>query len=200
MKNKKPMRIPKGYTEQQIVNIITDIGNKIAPNFTFGYYDKDDIKQEIFIFGLEALKRFKPDKGELSSFLSKHIKNRLLNLKRDKVARHSNDIPCNDCESKTDDCDRDSCSIFYEWVRRNAIKRSLMQPAHLGIDLEEYVGIYLDKKMEIDDLIAKIDMMIPAKYREDYCRYVEGCKMSSIKKQNIISLIKNILEQELENG
>jgi len=69
--------------DNNVMEIIESIINMIAPSFTFSYYDVDDIKQEARIFALEALKRFDPEKGELRTFLLTHIKNRLINLRRD---------------------------------------------------------------------------------------------------------------------
>ena len=49
------MKIPKGMTEDQVVNQINKVCDRIAPRYTFYGYTVDDIKQEAFIICMEAL-------------------------------------------------------------------------------------------------------------------------------------------------
>jgi len=39
------MKIPKGMTEQQVIDQINIVCNRIAPRYTFYGYTVDDIKQ-----------------------------------------------------------------------------------------------------------------------------------------------------------
>ena len=52
------MNIPKGMTEQQVIDQINIVCNRIAPRYTFYGYTVDDIKQESFIIFMEALNRY----------------------------------------------------------------------------------------------------------------------------------------------
>ena len=81
------MQIPKGMTEEQVVDVINGVVNILAYNFKFGYFDLDDMKQQGRMYAIEALPRFNPDVGNLHNFLRSHIRNRFLNLHRDKLSR-----------------------------------------------------------------------------------------------------------------
>ena len=76
------MKIPKNLSEQEVVDKITLVINRIAPKYTFRGYDIDDIKQEAFIICYEALERY-DQKRPLENFLSVNLSNRLKNFIRD---------------------------------------------------------------------------------------------------------------------
>lgn len=76
------MKIPKNLSEQEVVDKITLVINRIAPKYTFHGYDIDDIKQEAFIICYEALERY-DQKRPLENFLSVNLSNRLKNFIRD---------------------------------------------------------------------------------------------------------------------
>jgi DNA-directed RNA polymerase specialized sigma24 family protein len=69
-------------TEQQVIDQIKIVVNRIAPKYTFNTYDVDDIKQEAFIICMDALERY-DNKRPLENFLSVHLSNRLKNFVRD---------------------------------------------------------------------------------------------------------------------
>ena len=76
------MNIPKGMTEQQVIDQINIVCNRIAPRYTFYGYTVDDIKQESFIICMEALNRYDGIR-QLENFLSVNLSNRLKNFVRD---------------------------------------------------------------------------------------------------------------------
>tara|TARA_B100001564_G_scaffold22601_1_gene16893 strand:- start:263 stop:757 length:495 start_codon:yes stop_codon:yes gene_type:complete len=76
------MKIPKNLNEQEVVDKIDLVINRIAPKYTFHGYDIDDIKQEAFIICYEALERY-DQKRPLENFLSVNLSNRLKNFIRD---------------------------------------------------------------------------------------------------------------------
>ena len=73
-------------TEEQVVSTISKISSRLASKYTFPNYEADDISQEAFIIGMEALDRYDGVRP-LENFLSIHIKNRLNNFKRDNYYR-----------------------------------------------------------------------------------------------------------------
>ena len=79
----------KKHTDEESLEIIDIVVNRIAPKYTFNGYDIDDIKQESFIICLEALKRY-DNKRPLENFLSVNLSNRLKNFVRDNFG-HSKD-------------------------------------------------------------------------------------------------------------
>jgi RNA polymerase sigma factor (sigma-70 family) len=191
------MKIPKGYTEEQVIKIITDITDKIAEQFAFGYYDADDIKQEAFIMAMKALNSFKPSRGELGGFLATHIRNRLLNLRRDKLIRHQNSPPCTCCTC-AETCKKkfsDECDIYSKWKKRNALKRTLMEPVHTDLFEDENFCEEQNDNLELTDMVDEINEKLPSKFRGDYRRLLDGSPMSYNKKQQIIQMIKEILHK-----
>ena len=70
------MKIPNNMTEDQVVDIITKVAHRLAPKFTFAFYETEDIEQEAFMLGVEALGRY-DDTKPLENFLYTHISNRL---------------------------------------------------------------------------------------------------------------------------
>lgn len=76
---------------KELIEFATPIINKIAKHrqnkHTFAYFDSKDIYQEIWLLCLDALKRYKPESGELEHFLNRHVSHRIKNLKRDRYFR-----------------------------------------------------------------------------------------------------------------
>lgn len=76
-----------------------DLIEKIAKehcNKTFGYLDKNDLKNEIWVICLEKLHEYDPSRGVLEHFLRRAVKTRLINRYKDvtKPVRS----PCTRCK------------------------------------------------------------------------------------------------------
>ena len=192
------MNIPPGYTEEQVLGSIERVVKFLSSSFAFGYYDADDIAQEGRIFGLESLERYKPELGSLDTFLKLHISNRLLNLRRDKLARLQ--VPCLNCEFYKKECtkytDKLDCSRWILWTTRNTTKRSLMEPTY------EDMGCMVqnrDKNIsEIycqSELVEIIDEHIPINMRKDFRRLLEGVTIQKFRHDKLILKINEILQQ-----
>jgi DNA-directed RNA polymerase specialized sigma24 family protein len=76
------MRIPEGYTEEQVIQIIQEVSKRLSHSFTFDIFAAEDIEQECFPLALKALEKY-DGRTELRNFLSVHLRNRLHNLRRD---------------------------------------------------------------------------------------------------------------------
>src|SRR5262245_57832295 len=126
------MILPPGKTEAEVLAAIDKAVNTLAPTYVFGPYDIDDIKQEGRRHAIEVLAKgvYDPTRP-LENFLYTHIKNRLINLKRDKLRR--NDAPCRRCHDG-DPCGGPGsyCATYREWLARNNAKANLMRPLDLG--------------------------------------------------------------------
>ena len=86
------MKIPKNLTQEEVIDTIQLIINRIAPKYSFYGYDVDDIKQEAFIICCDALNRY-DEHRPLENFLAVNLSNRLKNFVRDNNFTKS-------CESK----------------------------------------------------------------------------------------------------
>ena len=119
------------YTEIQKVQIIRKIAKRLSEHFTLGYLLPEDIEQECFILGWQGLKKYNGE-HPLEHFLYVHIRNRFLNLIRNKVRRK--DPPCYTCHAahlepelfKPDHQSNQFCKKYLVWMERNNTKSLLM--------------------------------------------------------------------------
>jgi len=89
------MFVPQGYTEETTLQVMTTVLNQLCGAFRFGYYDMEDMRQEGYIYGMEALSDYKAELSSLSTFLHNHIRNRFINMQRNKLERRT--PPCLVC-------------------------------------------------------------------------------------------------------
>tara|TARA_R100000742_G_C4265780_1_gene83844 strand:+ start:628 stop:1143 length:516 start_codon:yes stop_codon:yes gene_type:complete len=164
------MKLPKGMTEEQTIEQINKVCNRIAPKYTFYGYTADDMKQEAFIICVEALKRY-DEARPLENFLSVNLSNRLKNFVRD---NHF---------IKNDDGDR--------------IK--VLKPAQL-----EYENTIIDDKKKFSitysqiqdrDMFDIIDKHLPAQARMDYLKILNDVYITKQRKEEILFMIYDILEE-----
>ena len=206
------MQIPKGMTEEQVVDVINGVVNILAYNFKFGYFDLDDMKQQGRMYAIEALPRFNPDVGNLHNFLRSHIRNRFLNLHRDKLSRQQ--PPCKGCpfydpkcEQSQNKCtafaDKAECDKFAGWEKRNGAKRSLVEPLDIaGIRDEKEKNMRME--VNVPDSIIKselfgmIDQFLPVSFRSDFKKMMEGVSIGKQKREKVIEEIKSILEEHYD--
>ena len=162
------MQVPKGMTEQEVVDQIEKVCNRIAPRYTFYGYALDDIKQEAFIICMEALNRY-DNSRPLENFLSVNLSNRLKNFVRDNHFIHS------------DDLDR---------VR-------VLKPAQLDHDnavVDKDKNISYDS-IEYKNMADIIDVKIPASLRLDYLRMINDVYITKQRREELVDKIQEILQE-----
>jgi len=164
------MKTPKGMTEQQVVDQIKVVCNRIAPRYTFYGYTVEDIKQESFIICMEALNRYDEERP-LENFLSVNLSNRLKNFVRD------NHFIGNENEER----------------------QKVAQPAQLDYDdsIVDEAGKYETShdKIEYDEMIYAINTFLPANLRMDYLKMINDVYITKQRREEIIDIIKGILEE-----
>jgi len=175
------MKIPKGMTEQQVLEIIERVASRYAHKFRFGYYTAEDIKQEAIIIGMEALKRY-DEARPLENFLAVHIKNRLNNFKRDKYYR----------QTKKENDERTQML--------NNSKKFLMEP--LDIDYirdeeEDNMKVFFDEVdlITVNEMLELIDEELDISLRADYLRIRDDVYVPKQKREEIFARIKDILKE-----
>lgn len=191
------MIYPSGVTESQFVDTVNSISSLLCYDYSFGYFDPEDIKQEAFVEAIKVLPKFTPHRGSLGAFLSTHIRNRLLNLQRDKLFRKQN--PCLKCQKCATQQEKELCKKYIKWKTRNDAKKGLMESSCLEVDIEEQTFID-DFPVIRNEIVKLIDKNLPVYLRADYRRLVESTKLSKRKTDKIISEIKKILNENGENG
>ena len=182
-------KLPKGYTEEDFVSIVEGIVNYLAPLFAFAYFDVDDIKQEGFLYALEVLPKFDPKReSKLDNFLFTHIKNRLINLRRDKLSRPN---PCNKCR----DCnytDKMECEIYRLWIQRNQSKRQLVEAGDTEVEtLIDPENVF--RSLCIFECVKLLDQNINIRYRKDFIKLIEGCSIPTFRKNRLIEELRILM-------
>ena len=157
-------------TEQQVIDQIEKVCNRIAPRYTFYGYTADDIKQESFIICMEALHRYEEGRP-LENFLSVNLSNRLKNFVRD--------------------------NHFFAGDSEDRIK--LVQPAQLdhenNIVDEDSPNSMNYEDLDLKDMAELINEHIPADIRMDYLKMINDVYVTRQKREDIISIILEILEE-----
>lgn len=84
--------------------------SKEHSNNTFGYLTKDDLKNEIWVICLDAVKHYNKKRGPLENFLRVSVKKRLINKFKD--VTKSVRSPCLRCEYYDKGNSPSDCSMF----------------------------------------------------------------------------------------
>lgn len=163
------------------LDIILKVCKRLAPKFTFGYYDVGDVEQEAFIIALEGLKEY-DGRRPLENFLSVHVRNRLINFKRDNYCRPSSD--------------GDSEQV----KRKREMKKFLMEPLNLHNIQDEResnmrASYDLVEDLEYDEVLSLIDRHLPGELRPDYLRMRDGVTVPKHRRQKVYNAITEILHE-----
>tara|TARA_R110000824_G_scaffold55629_8_gene153077 strand:- start:1702 stop:2196 length:495 start_codon:yes stop_codon:yes gene_type:complete len=158
------MKIPPNMTEEEVLQEITVVVNRIAPKYTFYGYDANDMKQEAFIMCIDAMERYDYNRP-LENFLSVHLSNRLKNFVRDNFFMK-------DEEEK----------------RRVVMPGQLANEEHL-LDEQEVKTDNLDYK----NMLHLLDLKLPATYRSDYLKIIHDVYVPKKRKEEVIEVIHEIL-------
>ena len=193
--------------EEQTTELILKIADRFAAKFRFGYHDVQDMKQQCCEFALEGLAKYDPSKGQMENFLTVHVRNQLINMKRKQYSRPQ--PPCIGCpfydpEKKVSDnqCveftqDRIDCDKFSAWVKRNSVKKGLMSPRNLD-DFPRHLLVAGDDSTA-KEIFNIINDKIPIPMRADFNRMLEGVSVPKYKRDKIIEEAKRILEEHGKN-
>lgn len=160
-------------TEAEVVQTILEVTKRLSSSFTFAYFDKEDIEQEAFLMGMEALDRY-DEARPLENFLFIHIKNRLKNFKRDKYYRYD--------EGKA------------QKIQQN--KKNLLDPLNIDVLPLSYRD-NKDEQRDIEEIYNIIDRNLPNTMRNDYLRIKSGVQVNKNKRTEVIEEIQRILEEVL---
>lgn len=155
-----------------MVSTITLISTRLASKYTFPNYEQDDIVQEAFIIGMEALDRYDGVRP-LENFLSIHIKNRLKNFKRDHYYRPD--------EGKAEEIQQG--------------KKKLLEAGSID-DMRSFICQKESADtLEERELIEYIDDLLPANMRGDYLRFKNEQTLTKTKRAHLLSELREIVER-----
>ena len=163
------MHTPDGMTEQEVVDQIEKVCNRISPRYTFYGYTVDDIRQESFIICMEALSRY-DNTRPLENFLSVNLSNRLKNFVRDHHFIYN------------DDGDRVKILKPAQLEHENAVVDN--KDNHISYESIEY-----------KNMAEIIDIKIPAAIRLDYLRMINDVYITKQRREEIVTIIQEILQE-----
>lgn len=197
------MFIPTGFTEAQVIEIITKQVKLLAPSFAYGFMSVEDVEQEAFIMAMELLEKQTYDPSRpLENYLYTHLSRRLLNMWRNRVRR--SDSPCKECHD-TGSCQGTGyCKKYAEWIARNNCKANLVRPLdinHLCDDYEPAVNLNdpssVETDVEIRECLEMIDKYLPIDLRSTYLQMREGVNVTKAKRIEVEDAIKLILKDAI---
>jgi len=165
------MKIPKGMTEQEVIETITKVADRQAAKFRFGYYEVEDMRQEAFIIAMDALDRY-DEKRPLENFLAVHVNNRLKNFKRDNFYRMNNE--------------------------KHESKKLIMDPIDIArVRDEKEKNMKTDDSfkdgLERDEIANIIDKYLDIGMREDYLKMLNSVYVPKPRREQIQNAILNIM-------
>lgn len=202
------MKIPSNMTEDEVLQSIDNVANRLAHKFRFGYHGIDDMKQQARMYAIEALNTGKYDeKRVLDNFLYTCVRNALFNDKRDKYERP--DKPCfkcpinayvKYCDGCTEFSDKLNCSLYASWYNRNFAKRNIMAPITI-----DNVNDERENNMKTSDdvpdiamkseIVSLLDKYIPHELRHFWIKSLNGVKISKPHREKLQEAIHNILKE-----
>lgn len=195
------MKIPDGMNEAEVIEIIDKAISGLCYKFRFGYFEKEDLEQEGWVFAIDALERY-DGKRPLANFLRVHIRNRFISLKRDKFHRY--DPPCitcpfydPECKKSTNKCaefvNKDDCDKWEAWKKRNAAKSGLMKPIDInGVEQDLEVEAEFLNSLNLAAIHKKINSKLPIELRGDFLRMLDGVYIPKQRKDKVRDYIKEM--------
>jgi len=155
---------------QEQNQIILDVIDKIAPRYSFGYYEVDDIKQEAYLLSVEAFQKY-DESRPLENFISKHLSNRLKTLRRDKYQR-----PGSSDESKK--------------MLMDLSEYTILPGLHPSYSPE------IEERLSTKEALEFVMENLPPSLRNDFMRLANGVTIQSYKKAALFDRIKEILDED----
>lgn len=187
----------KELTEEE-VSIITRIADEHS-NKTFGYLDKDDLKNEIWIICLEKIGTYSEEKGRLENYLRVLVKNRLINKFKDITKSVSS--PCPKCPFyapgvKPGDCaqfgeDKYQCDKWRNYQLSKDSRNSLLNAVEP--QLERDIGSNALNKMTFDEVVLIAGSGLNKKFQKDLLDLRNGNKLSNQRKKRLQREVAKVL-------
>lgn len=200
-----------GHTEAQVLEAIERCVAMLAHQFVFGYFGREDMAQQLRMYAIEALPRYKPGLNAdgvpsrpLANFLFSHCKNRAINLHRDKCRR--TDPPCTPChQGRVEHPDGEVCAKYRAWRKRNNAKANLVRPQGIDSVADERessmrTSELVAEEADVKDMRLEIDEMLDLALRPDYLRMLAGEHVPKDRRQKVEVAILAIIRPHRDGG
>lgn len=195
------MHIPPNHTTKSVMVDILHVTTALARNMRFGYHEIEDLKQEGFIFALDALPKYDEEKSSLRTFLYMCVRSRFISMKRNQYQRLA--TPCSQCVFLDGEClefnDKLDCAKYSGWVKRNESKRSLMETGDATNRHNEFRRCVSHEHDEVDiaELVDRIDEDLPSELRADFCRMRDGVSVSKKRRLAVEEAVLEICGEDI---
>lgn len=158
------MRSIEGMTEEQVVEVMIRVCNRIAPKYTFYGYGPEDMKQEAFIICLEALEKY-DESRPLENFLSFILPGRLINVIRN--------------------------NHFLKGSKED--KKRVAMPGQLSNEeCTHYYESFMLDDLDIYQLFNIVDDNMPYEHRQDYLKLLNGVHIDKKSREQVTEIIRDI--------
>ena len=155
--------------DQKLLSYVDKISLLLGKKISFGIYDQDDIKQEIYLLIDKIKDKYNPDLGNEFSFYYHFCFKRLCTLKRDKNINHG--------------------------VRTIENKIKLINAVEIKDDIVQKQRKEISKQFEDDEYLNDlVDRKIHPSMRLNYLRLLDGAPINYHDKIKLIEAIKMIIK------
>ena len=185
--------------DQETFDVIEKISNEHCKK-TFGYFDQNDLRNEIWVICLEKLNQFRPVRGKLEHFLRVAVKNRLINKFKD--ITKSVRSPCPRCPfyqpGSLGDCekfglDKIKCTKWKNYCASVESRNSLLVIKEPSYD-RSFDDNGIDQTMTDEVRGLLLDQIDPS-YKDDFVRMMSGIRISKQKARRIKTEVSFILKK-----
>jgi hypothetical protein len=205
----KKTRPTFSFEDPKVQEIVETFVSQKSRRFKFVGIDEQEIAQIIRIKVWEILPRFDPDKGKsLEAFLSVSIDHKLLNVKRDNLARFippckRNNCPLYDSINKSCAIGYENCAPFQNYKARMKQKVSVRSPVSYhalgwgdGINEESVEDTTVNKDEFIDRVSAIVLRKGGLELFKAYKMMLEGSKneVSPKMRKRVRVTVKDIVD------
>lgn len=197
----------KKIKSNQIIELIEKLSQEHCHN-KFGYLDKNDMKNEIWVICLEQLEKYEESRGDIEHFLRVAVKTRLIN--RFKDVTKSVKSPCPKCpffdRNAPSDCAKfgDSKMDCDKWKKYQGLKQS--RNSLLNIVEDQNKRTVEDKSSNHiinDELKSLVLQKLPLEYHHDFTQLTSGGKLNKQREKLLINIVKTIINEDgglIQNG
>lgn len=190
----------RAVTEEEFLAAVENAVRILAPKFTFGIYDVDDVKQEARMEAWSALAQYDPSRGPIDNLIYVHVRNRLMNLVRNKCRR--NDPPCLVCHEadggRTEHAHGGYCPVYVAWRTRNDTKASIQHPLRMDAVSDEGEASLRDdsdveRDAEMREILGMIDRELPVELRASYLMMRAGKSVPKARRAQVEEAVRGIV-------
>lgn len=172
-------------TEEQVIEVIMKVANRLAPRYSFGSYEPEDIIQEAFIIANKAMDEY-DGLRPLENFLAVVLSTRLKNFVRDNHLRYLSSSATEEEQEK--------------WEQKYGAKKNLVEPISIDSVQDEqesnmWTKIDFLNDIQAQDIFVLIDKYLPVHIRADFLRMKQGILIPKPRRQKIEALIITILSE-----